>query len=97
MDLSLLALTLPLFAALGVSMARSWAGDTWALVTVLCLVLVFLRVSGRFEGALLIRFTSDHGLVVADLAGLGLAAVACFGWWRARHRSQDRLGASART
>lgn len=97
MDVSLLALTLPLFLALGVSMARSWAGDTWALVITLCLVLVYLRVSSRFEGALLIRFTSDHGLVVADLAGLGLAAAACFGWWRARYRSQERLSASART
>jgi hypothetical protein len=94
MDLSLVALVLPLFVALAVSVARSWAGDTWALVIAVCLVLVYLRVSSRFEGALLIRFTPDHGLVVADLAGLCVAAVACFGWWRARYGSHERLNSA---
>jgi hypothetical protein len=95
MDLGLIVLALPLFLALGVSLARSWRGETWALVTALCLVVVYLRVSSRFEGALLVRFTSNHGLVVADLFGLALAGLACFGWWRARHRSAGRLRASA--
>ena len=86
MDLGLLALVLPLLVALAVTTVRSVAGDTVMLGAALCLVVVWLRVDRYFEGPVLVRVTADHGLVVADLFGLAVAAVAVGGWLLAHRR-----------
>ncbi len=96
MDLGLLALLLPLLVALAITTVRSVAGDLPMLVAALCLVVVWLRVDSRFEGPVLVRVTADHGLVVADLFGLAVAAVAAGGWLLARRRHPAPVDASLR-
>lgn len=92
--LSELAVALPLLVALVIAVSRSWLRDTWALAIALCLAVVWLRVSGRFEGPTLVRVTDSHGLVLADLVGLTAALLACLGWLRA-YRREDHSPSTA--
>lgn len=96
MNLGLLALVLPLLVALAITTVRSVAGDTVMLAAALCLVVVWLRVDRYFEGPVLVRVTEDHGLVVADLFGLAVAAVAAGGWLLARRHRAVPLDSSMR-
>lgn len=86
MTLGLIALLIPLLVALGIAVTRTRNGDTLMLVVALCLVVLWLRVDHRFEGAVLVSVTPEHGLHVADVLGLAVAGLACALWLRARLR-----------
>jgi uncharacterized protein (TIGR03382 family) len=54
---------------------RSQATTAWpSIMALLLLVWVWLRIDRRFEGDVLYVVTAGHGLVVADLFGLGVLA-----------------------
>jgi len=96
MDLGLAVLVLPLLVALAITTVRSAAGDAVMLVAALCLAVVWLRVDSLFEGPVLVRFSEDHGLVVADLFGLAVAVAAGAGWLLAHRRRAVALDSSLR-
>ncbi len=79
-----LAVALPLFGAMVIVTLRASKGDTYALFALGLLAVVWLRVNKSFEGPVVIRLTSDHGLVASDLVAIVLVLAGLLGW--ARHR-----------
>ncbi len=57
-------------------------------LALLALSVLWLRVNGGMEGAILVSFTEDHGLTAADLAGFAGGAIAL---WRLATRLRAPL------
>ena len=82
-----LVIALPLAAAMLVTLRWCWKGDTWGVVTLLLLCVVWLRVDKAFEGPQVFRITHRHGLVFSDLLAIVVGASGVVGWLRRRRPS----------
>lgn len=88
-----LLLAFPLAAAIAVVLRSCWRGDSWGLVTLALLCVVWLRVDKAFEGPVLVELTEGHGVVLADLVAIGFSVLGLIGWMLAR--PQEPVAAEA--
>jgi hypothetical protein len=79
-----LVIALPLAAAMLVTLRWCWKGDTWGVVTLVLLCIVWLRVDKAFEGPQVFSITHKHGLVLSDLLAVVVGASGVVGWLRHR-------------
>jgi hypothetical protein len=63
-------LAAPLFILMLGTAVPAWRGDRTTAAVLALEGLVWLVLDKWFEGPTLMRFTEDHGLVLADLVGL---------------------------
>ena len=84
-----LVVALPLAGAMLVTLRGCWKGDTWGVVTLLLLCIVWLRVDKAFEGPHVFRVAHSHGLVLSDLFAIVVGVAGVVGWLH-RRRTFDR-------
>jgi len=75
-----------LAAAMLLTSAVAWSGVRLAAVALVLQAVVWLQVDAAFEGPRLVRFSLDHGFVMADLVAVAAVGVAVLAWRRAGRR-----------
>jgi hypothetical protein len=78
-----LAIALFLAAAMLITLRWCWNGDTWGVVTLILLCMVWLLVDKAFEGPHVVRLAETHALVLADVFAIIVGASGVIGWLRA--------------